>query len=65
MLHQRSDGEPHRVDQGEVVDQDSGFFCAGVRIVPLVRAESERYFTHVNLQFYLYLPKSHDVINKY
>ena len=40
LLHERSDGEPHGVDQREIVDQNSRLFGARMRIVPLVRAES-------------------------
>ena len=41
LLHERANGEPHGVDQREVIDQYPGFLSARMRIVPLVRAKPE------------------------
>ena len=41
LLHERADGEPHGVAERELVDQHLSLVVAGVRVVPLVRTESE------------------------
>ena len=41
LLHERADGEPHGVTERELVDQHLRLVIAGVRVVPLVRTESE------------------------
>ena len=46
LLHQRADGEPERVGEGEDVFEDGAVRIARVRIVPLVRAEPRQHVHH-------------------
>jgi hypothetical protein len=39
LLHQTADGEPETVLKGELVLQFFWFLYAGIRIVPLIRAD--------------------------
>jgi len=46
LLHQRADGEPEGVGQGEDVLEDGRVRVARVRVVPLVRTEPRQNVHH-------------------